>query len=213
MKKHFYILLLLFSSLFLISTCRKDKGTPDYAGYPDEVGKIILNKCAVSGCHNTASKEACVGQDFSSWEKLFNGGRNNSSIIPYRPDLSFFLFSVNTFDDIGPKLPPTMPVNKEPLTREEVETLRDWIAEGAPRKDGYVKWSENPERKKIYVVNQGCDFMTVFDAKTRLVMRAIDVGVLPSTEAPHDMYVSPDGKNIYLLFLKIFYFFHLPYSE
>lgn len=183
-----------------LSVCTKHKGAMDYKGYPDEVGNILINKCAVSGCHNTISKDACVGLDLSSWDKLFEGGRNNSSIIPYRPDHSFLLFSVNTFDDIGPKLEPTMPVGKEPLSREEVETLRDWIAEGAPNTAGYVKWSENPNRKKVYVVNQGCDFLTVFDANSKLVMRAIDVGNLPSTEAPHDMYVSPDGKNIYVLF-------------
>lgn len=200
MRKYFYIVSIICFVPILLATCRKDKGSPDYAGYPDEVGKIIVNKCAVSGCHNSISKDACVGLDLSSWENLFKGGRNNSSVIPYRPDQSFLLFSVNTFDDIGPKLEPTMPVNNPHLSREEVETLRDWIAEGAPRKDGYVKWSEDPSRKKIYVVNQGCDFVTVFDAKSKLVMRAIDVGNLPSTEAPHDMYVSPDGKNLYILF-------------
>lgn len=200
MNKKYYRLLLFSAFSISLLTCRKDKGVPDYSGYPDEVGEIIINKCAVSGCHNSISKDACVGLDLSSWEKLFEGGRNNSSVIPYRPDLSFLLFSVNTFDDIGPKLSPTMPANRPSLSREEVETLRDWIAEGAPRNDGYIKWSENPNRKKIYVVNQGCDFVTVFDAKSKLVMRAIDVGVLSSTEAPHDMYVSPDGKNLYMLF-------------
>lgn len=199
MKKFTIIYFFIFSILFL-STCRKDKAVLDSAGYPEAIGKIIINKCATSGCHNSASKDACVGLDLSSWEKLFEGGRNNSSIIPYRPDLSFFLFAINTFDDIGPKLAPTMPANRSILSRAEVETIRDWIAEGAARKDGYVKWSENPDREKIYVVNQGCDFVTVFDAKSKLVMRAIDVGDLASIEAPHDMYVSPDGKNLYILF-------------
>jgi DNA-binding beta-propeller fold protein YncE len=186
--------------MIMMSDCKKDKGPVDYKGFPEEVGKILINKCAVSGCHNTASKDACVGLDLSSWDKLFEGGRNNSSVIPYRPDQSFLLFSVNTFDEIGPKLEPTMPVNREHLSKEEVEIIRDWIAAGAPDKNGYVKWSEDPNRKKVYVVNQGCDFLTVFDAKSKLVMRAIDVGVLPNTEAPHDMYVSPDGKFLYILF-------------
>src|ERR1051326_2692970 len=194
MKRLFILLLVLFFS------CRKDQGNLDQAGYPDEVGKIVLNKCATSGCHNTASKDACVGQDFSSWDKLFQGGRNNSSVVPFRADESFFLYAVNTFDDLGPKLSPVMPVGKSALTRSEVETLRGWISSGAPRKDGFVKWSDDPEREKIYVVNQGCDLLTVFDAKTKLIMRQVDVGCLPSTEAPHDMYVSPDGKNLYVSF-------------
>lgn len=184
----------------LLSDCKKDKGAVDYNGYPQEIGKIIVNKCAVSGCHNTISKDACVGLDLSSWSKLFEGGRNNSSVIPFRPDQSFLLFSINSFDDLGPKLEPTMPVGKEHLSRQDVETIRDWIAEGAPDANGYIKWSEDPNRKKIYVMNQGCDLLTVFDAKTKLVMRCVDVGVSSATEAPHDMYVSPDGKHLYISF-------------
>lgn len=199
MKRHL-LLAVCFCAAFFSPACRKDQASPDYQGYPEQIGNIILTKCAITGCHNAASKQACVGQDFSSWESLFHGGNNNSSVIPFRPDQSFLLFSVNTFNDLGPKLDPIMPVNKEHLSREEVETLRDWIAAGAPRRDGYIKWSENENRSKVYVANQGCDFITVFDAKSRLAMRAIDVGVMPGTEAPHDMYVSPDGKNLYILF-------------
>lgn len=190
------------AGLFFVSGCTKEKALPDYREYPEEVGKILVNKCATAGCHNSISKNSCSGLDLSSWDHLFEGGRNNSSVIPYRPDLSFLLFSVNTFDDLGPQLSPTMPAGKTPLTRTEVETLRDWIAEGAPDASGYVKWSEDPNRKKIYVVNQGCDQVSVFDAETRLMMRVFDAGNLATTEAPHDMYVSPDGKNLYILFFK-----------
>lgn len=184
----------------VLSACKKDKGAVDYNGYPQEIGKIIINKCATTGCHNTVSKDVCVGLDLSSWNTLFEGGRNNSAVIPFRPDQSFLFFSLNTFDDLGPQLEPTMPVGKENLSRQDVETIRDWIAEGAPDANGYIKWSEDPDRKKIYVINQGCDLLTVFDAKTKLVMRCVDVGISPATEAPHDMYVSPDGKYLYISF-------------
>ena len=200
MKNTVFITFIFLFVLCFLVTCAKDHGVPDYLGYPQMPGQIIINKCATTGCHNSVSNNACAGLDLSSWNKLFDGGRNNSSVIPYRPDQSFLLFAVNRFDDICPKLYPTMPVTKEPLPRAEVEILRDWILEGAPNKNGYVKWSENPDRKKIYVANQGCDFITVFDAKSKLVMRCVDVGDMPSTEAPHDMYVSPDGKSLYLLF-------------
>ncbi len=200
MSNIFFILFAFLFILFLFSACLKDHGEPDYLGYPEKPGKIIVNKCSITGCHNSISKDACDGLDLSSWNKLFEGGRNNSSVIPYRPDQSFFLYAANTFDDICPKLAPTMPIGKNPLTRQEVETLRDWIADGAPDKNGYVKWSGNAERKKIYVVNQGCDLVTVFDAKSKLIMRCIDVGNRPTVEAPHDMYISPDGKNLYVSF-------------
>jgi DNA-binding beta-propeller fold protein YncE len=184
----------------LLTDCKKEKGEVDYNGYPQEIGKIMVNNCAVSGCHNSSSKEACVGLDLSSWNKMFEGGRNNSSVIPFRPDQSFLLYSINTFDDLGPKLSPTMPVNKAHLSRADVEAVRNWIGAGAPDKNRYVKWSENPNREKIYVVNQGCDLLTVFDAKSKLIMRCVDVGNSTNTESPHDMYVSPDGKYLYISF-------------
>lgn len=168
---------------------------PYYQGYPEDVGKILVEKCATTGCHNEASYKAAAGLCLSSWDNLFKGSNNNSSVIPYRPDQSFLLFSVNTFPEYGPSLYPTMPLNKEHLTRDEVITLTGWIASGAPNKDGYIKFSENPSRKKLYVANQGCDFVTIFDTETKLAMRCVNIGINTATEAPHDIFVSPDNSN------------------
>lgn len=190
---------LVFVAIFL-STCVKDVGELDYQGYPPEIGKILVNKCAIPGCHNSISKDACGGLDLTTWEKMFEGGTGNSVVIPYRPDQSILFFAVNTFTDLGPALSPTMPLNKDALSREDVMLIRDWIADGAPDKNGFVKWSDNPNRKKVYVANQGCDMISVFDTKTKLYMRCIDVGNTGGTEAPHDMYVSPDGQHLYVSF-------------
>lgn len=187
--------------IMLFPDCRKDPFPVDEtSGYPVDVGQVFLGKCATSGCHNTQSKDACAGIDLSGWEKMFEGGRSNSSVIPYRPDQSFLFFSVNTFPDLGPQLKPTMPLNHPPLSRGEVIMIRDWIASGAPDNRGNVKFSGNPQRKKIYVANQGCDFVTVIDAETKLVMRCVDVGISSSIEAPHDIMVSPDGLYWYVTF-------------
>ncbi|MDO9185852.1 MAG: hypothetical protein Q7W13_07555 [Bacteroidia bacterium] len=193
------------NSIFLIVTmllsfsCAKDKGNPDYEGYPKNVGEIIVNKCSVSGCHNSVSSDACAGLDLSSWEAMFKGSKNNSSVIPYRSDHSFLLFSVNTFSDFGPQMYPRMPLNKAPLSRIEVSVIKDWINQGAPSNQGGIKFSDNTKRK-IYVANQGCDFVSVFDGETKLISRAFDVGNSTNTEAPHDMMVSPDGQYIYVSF-------------
>lgn len=173
--------------------------TPE-SGYPTKVGEIFLGKCATSGCHNKQSYHACAGLNLSSWTELFKGGNANSSVIPYRPDQSFLFFAVNTFSDMGPSLLPTMPLGHDPLSREEVLTIRDWIANGAPDHDGNIAFSGDDERSKVYVANQGCDFVTVFDAKTQLVMRCIDVGVSSLIETPHDIMVSPDGEYWYVTF-------------
>ena len=156
---------------------------------------------STSGCHNTLSKDAASGLDLSSWDKLFQGGRNGLSIVPFRPDFSFLPAFCNTYSDLGPTLLPTMPLNKDPLSREEMQTLIDWIKAGAPDADGYVKFSENTHRKKIYAVNQGCDIVSVYDAETRLLMRVVDVGAVAGVaESPHMIRFSPDQKYWYVVF-------------
>lgn len=193
-------IILLSAAVFVFSSCKKDKGTPDYEGYPKEIGEIITGKCAVSGCHNSTGSGAAAGLDLSSWEKLFKGSDHNSVVIPYRADQSCLFFSVNTFDDLGHKEEPTMPRNRLPLNKNEVLTIKNWINKGAPDINGLVKFSDNVNRRKIYVANQGCDLVTVFDAQSKLIMRAIDVGNSSQTEAPHDMIVSPDGQYFYISF-------------
>lgn len=188
--------------LLFLASCAKDKGTPDYGGYPDEVGKIIVNKCATAGCHNDISKEGAAGLSLEGWDRLFEGGRNSAAVVPYSHEYStLFLFS-NTYSDLGQTLTPTMPYGRTPLTREEVQVLKDWINAGAPDRNGFVKFSDNANRKKIYVANQGCDVVTVVDNETLLPMRYIDVGKLSAAiDAPHMIKVSPDNNHWYIVFI------------
>ena len=187
-------------------TCRNDKGVPDYKEYPSDIGKIMVTKCANKGCHNDQSKGAAGGLSLESWDKLFAGGSGSSCVIPYRPDYSTLYYYINTFDDLGVTLKPTMPYNKPALTRDEVLLIRNWIAEGAPNRNGVIKFSDNPNRKKIYVTNQGCDVVTVLDQETLLPMRYINVGSSAAPESPHMIKVSPDGQYWYVLFLAGNYF-------
>jgi DNA-binding beta-propeller fold protein YncE len=94
-----------------------------------------------------------------------------------------------------------MPYNKAALSKEEVILLRDWINAGAPNINGEIKFADDPNRKKFYVPNQGCDVVTVFDQQTLLPMRFIDVGSSPGIESPHMVRVSPDGQYWYVISL------------
>src|ERR1035437_413589 len=96
--KFFFILLFFFTTLIIvvIHSCSYDKGIPDYHGYPADIGKIMSTKCATSGCHNDASKEAAGGSSMESWNKLFEGGRNSSAVIPFRHDYSLLFYFINT---------------------------------------------------------------------------------------------------------------------
>lgn len=194
-------LFLIISSLILFS-CKRDSAPPDYAGFPTEIGQIFINKCATAGCHNSISYPAADNLNLSSFASLFKGSSNGSPVIPYRSDFSSLCYFINTYDDLGIKNVPMMPLNGTPLSHEEVKTIKDWIDAGAPDINGYVMWSENPNRKKYYVLNQGCDVVTVFDAATQLPMRYINVGNKPGVaESPHMIKMSPDGQYWYVVFV------------
>lgn len=184
-------------------SCAKDKADLDYSntGYPDPIANLIINKCTNSGCHNQTSKYGAAGISLSTWNQLFEGGNVGAIVIPFRPDLSTFCYFTNTYTDLGTALLPTMPLNQTPLTRSEYSILRDWIASGAPDRKGNVKFSDNPNRNKIYVTNQLCDVVTVFDANTLLQMRYVNVGNSASTEFPVCLKVAPNKKYWYVSFL------------
>ena len=112
MKKGKSILFFILSAIFVacfFSTCKNDKGTPDYNQFPDDVGKIIFTKCATPGCHTDASKVGAAGLSMESWDKLFEGGTGSACVIPYRSDYSTFCYYTNTYSDLGVTLEPTMP--------------------------------------------------------------------------------------------------------
>lgn len=192
----------LIASAGTLFSCRKDKAYAEMGGFPVAPGEIFINKCATSGCHNDASYMAANSLNLSSWEKLFQGSNSGSSVIPYRSDFSSLCYFINTYPNLGPVNTPQMPLNGTALTQDEVKTIKNWIDAGAPDINGRVMWADNPGRSKFYVLNQGCDVVTVFDAKTSLPMRYITVGNKPGiAESPHKIVVSPDGKYWYVVFV------------
>jgi DNA-binding beta-propeller fold protein YncE len=85
-----------------------------------------------------------------------------------------------------------MPYLQDPLTAEEYLTLKTWIQNGAPNCEGYVNFSDNPDRKKYYVCMQPCNQVAVFDAETRVIMRYVSVG--NGEGGPHQVRITPDGQ-------------------
>lgn len=193
---------IVFLALVIVFSCRKDLGKIDYGGaYPAAIGRIIANNCAVSGCHNTASYIAAGRYNLESWDLMFRGSANGSPVIPFNSAFSSFCSFINTYPDLGLQNEPTMPLNGKRLSYQEVKLIKDWVDNGAPDINGKIMWADKPNRKKFYAVNQGCDVVTVFDAETKLPMRYIEVGTKPSSDAPHQVRVSPDGKYWYVIFI------------
>lgn len=191
---------ILILVLALVS-CTKDIGKVNHGDYPPEIGKIIANSCAVSGCHNAQSYKGAGNYNLETWKAMFSGSPNGSPVIPFNSKFSSLCSFINIYPELGLQNAPTMPLNRKALSYDEVKTIRDWIDRGAPDVNGNVMWADNPQRKKFYAVNQGCDVVTVFDAETQLPMRFIPVGNRPTENTPHQIRVSPDGQYWYVIFV------------
>ena len=121
--KNFYSGLIIL--LFLFGSCTYDKQVDplEGSGYPTEVGKIIVNKCATAGCHNSLSRANAGGLDFSTWDLLFEGGRHGRCVIPFSIADSYMLYFINTDSPRGPTLLPTNPKDETPLSNEAFQNL------------------------------------------------------------------------------------------
>lgn len=202
MKEKFFSVVLWFA-IFSVS-CEKDRPGTYLAAhqYPAEIRDIILPNCATPGCHTKASKEAAGGLDLSTWDALFEGGSSGAVIVPYSDRFSYFLNFINADSLLGPIDKPQMPYLKDPLSKEQYLTIRDWILKGAPDVNERKRFEGPFPYAKFYVLNQGCDVVGVYDAKSGLAMRYFEVGQDPSRiESPHMIKASEDGRFLYVVFL------------
>lgn len=195
----------------VFSSCKRDVLIVGETDYPEDIALIMLTKCAVKSCHAAeghdghtghGASEAMAGLNLSSWSLLFAGSHHGAVVIPYRSDYSSLMYFVNSYPDLGGISAPAMPLNGTPLTRDEVQRLKNWINSGAPDKNGNIMFSGDPARKKYYVLNQGCRVVTVVDAVTNLPMRYIDIAdAAEQNTSPHMIKVSPDGQYWYVCFI------------
>ena len=176
--------------------------------FPQDVARILISKCAVSGCHNAASYHNASELRLDSWDALFDGGSSGAVVVPYNAENSPLLYFVNTDAAAGPVATPTMPESttalpQSPLTKAEYNILKNWIANGAPDKNGNIAFaSDAGTRQKIYISQQGCDLMAVVDAQRHVVMRYIPIGASAAKiESPHCVRTASDGMYAYASFL------------
>lgn len=196
--------LAILATLLLVAglSCKHDPPeTLYYQGYPEEIGKIFINKCATAGCHNEKSYTGAGNLRMDSWANLFEGSSNGAVIVPYDTLNSSLLYFINRDTNEGIVLEPTMPKDLPPLSKEEYETIRHWIVQGAPDQDGNIPFASNPDtRQKLYVTQQGCDLMGVIDAEKNIIMRYIPIGKSTQIEAPHYVSFDKDGRYAYTCF-------------
>lgn len=194
---HSKILTLVFF-ISVISSCRYDVlEAPALSNYPADVDAIITSKCATAGCHNDVSYVGAAGLDLTTWEAMYRGTNSGAVVVPKRSDFSTLMYFTNTDSTKGLIVQPTMPINGTPLSETEYLTLKSWIDGGAKSKNGDEMFPIDANRKKYYISNQGCDVVSVMDAKKAVVMSMVDVGQTAGAtppESPHNVKVTPDGQ-------------------
>jgi DNA-binding beta-propeller fold protein YncE len=196
---------LMRSVIFLVLlthllSCNGD-GPASSNRYPKEVSKILKGNCASAGCHTAESKDAAAGLNLETWDALFEGARGGSAVVPYSPDQSFLLYSINVDSTLGPVLKPTMPFGQPALEAIDYQLIRRWILNGARNRDQEERFPPVADRRKWYVGHLGCELVAVLDAETKQVMRYVDIG---SSEAFNEnllnVCVAPDAQFFYVAF-------------
>ncbi|QDT44862.1 Planctomycete cytochrome C [Gimesia alba] len=111
--------------LFLL--CLHSVSTASAAEFPFEkqVAPILQQHCIE--CHNDSTRDG--GLSLESHSSTLKGGESGSILVAGKPDESPLLDYVS-----GPE--PEMPKKGKPLSKTEIETLRQWIKAGAPWPDG-----------------------------------------------------------------------------
>lgn len=90
--------------------------------YSRDVRPIFQVHCF--GCHQPA--KANGGYDMTDFDQLIAGGESELAIVPGKPDESYLLDLITPEDGTA-----AMPQNAEPLSATQIQTIRDWIAQGA----------------------------------------------------------------------------------
>lgn len=88
--------------------------------YAQHVQPLFDRTCAVSGCHDTATKQSNL-----SLQSYREATARPGIIVPGDPDGSVLV------QRIEGKIQPRMPYNRPPLSDNQIRGIRQWILEGA----------------------------------------------------------------------------------
>jgi len=111
--------LLLGCLLVTRSLLAADNAAPDYE---HDIKPIFRNRCY--SCHGGLKQESDLRLDSGVF--IREGGTGGSAVIPGKPASSPLVLRI-TSDDDGQRMPP----EGEPLTKEQIQLIRRWIAAGA----------------------------------------------------------------------------------
>lgn len=219
MKILFSFLSILSISFLFITGCNESEVPPpdideQFNGFENfAVAEILVKSCGVVECH--AGEAAENGLSFEYYSKMIKGsiGRHfgghdhgnlpkimhgtpygGSPVVPFDAENSL-LYNMITGNITDPEL--RMPIDKEPLSSSQIETLKNWINNGAKDFNGNVPYSGS---NKVFVCNQWSDEIYVVDTDYMVVSRILDVDVNPTAfDQPHNVQIKGNYYYVSLI--------------
>jgi hypothetical protein len=94
---------------------------PQKVDFARDVQPILKSRCL--SCHNLEKREG--GLSVASRADLLKGGASGPALVPGSSRQSLLVQRVTGFSA------PVMPFASEPLTEAQIQTLRDWVDQGA----------------------------------------------------------------------------------
>ncbi|MFI5237324.1 MAG: hypothetical protein ACHQLA_05250 [Ignavibacteriales bacterium] len=210
MRNMYSIFLGLVLSLFIFLSCNEETNLipnideTNNGFQTREVAEIFAMNCSESGCHGATEPEG--GLNMTSYSEMIKGslGRpleghheklaniyhhggpyGGSPVVPFNAEqsLMYILLTGGTED-----LTQRMPYERSSLSQIDINTIKDWINNGARDFYGNVPYTGGD---KIFVCNQGSDEIFEIDAEYNVVSRIISVDLTPTiVDAPHNIQMN-----------------------
>ncbi|MCO6473518.1 MAG: YncE family protein [Melioribacteraceae bacterium] len=198
-------LLNFITAILILQSCSDSSSDPvgddiqkDFES--EELAKLFVENCATELCHSGTNPQQNLSLE--SHSRLIEGSFDRNSngvqkiggevVIPFYPEKSI-LYKMITGES-----QPRMPYNLPALTNENIELVRNWIASGAKNKNGEIPFSRIPSHR-VYICNQGSDFVSVVDGDAKVVSRLINVDQIDEVDSPHMVQESGDYFYVTLI--------------
>jgi YVTN family beta-propeller protein len=202
-------ILLLVSSIFLIVGCKEQATTvqPPSGEFSTQVKPILDRSCGGPDCHGGGPRGFAASLDLTSYEGIFRGSRNGTVVVSGNPYMSALVQTINQTDTtLSPISSAKMPLSRDPLPNGEVQTIVQWIRNGARKGDGSLPFPEPRPLGKVFFTSQSVDLAGVIDISTGLIMRYVSVGnTLPFNtppQSPHNVQIDDQGLYYYVTLIR-----------
>jgi WD40 repeat protein/mono/diheme cytochrome c family protein len=132
---------LLFAlALFAPSTVRAQAPAKKPVSFINQIAPIFKESCF--SCHEAKKRKGKL--DMTTYENMRKGGDNEDSIVNGKPAQSLLVELITT------KVPSKrMPKDGEPLTKEQIALVEQWITEGAKLDEGLTPKSDLPRELRL----------------------------------------------------------------